>query len=75
MNNGLPFYTLVLLEAKEMNLPSEMYFRGVKTKEDWQRMMDSGCAWVLEEFFPFTWQEHCEMCEYKESLELNKEGE
>lgn len=75
MNNGLAFYTLVLLETREMNLPSERYFQDVKTKEQWQRMMDSGCAWVLEEFFPFTWAEHQEMCEYRFNMGLNKEGE
>lgn len=76
MNNGLPFYTLVLLRGiGEMNLPSEQYFKEVKTKEQWQRMVDSGLGWELEPFLPFSWQEHQEMCQYKQNLELNKEEE
>lgn len=76
MNNGLAFYTLVLLlRGEEMNLPSEQYFREVKTKEQWQRMVDSGLGWELEPFLPFSWAEHQEMCEYRFNMGLNKEEE
>lgn len=58
-----------------MKLPSEKYFVSVQTKEEYYYFLSTGMLWELEPNAPQSWEEHQEMRQYKQNLELNKEEE
>ena len=41
--------------------PSDYYFKLVKTKRDYDKMLSSGMAWEVEPQFPESWELHCKM--------------
>lgn len=59
-----------------MILPSEIYFKQIKTEEDYKKFMACGMAYEFEFHCPNSWIEHLEMCEWREKyINVVEEGE
>ena len=53
-------------------MPSDHYFRQVKSKEDYDKLVSTGMAWEVEPNCPGSWAEHKKLkSEWEKECEQN----
>lgn len=73
-------------DSEKIQLPSDRYFELIKTREDLDKLISTGMAWVVEPNCPLCWEDHLKLealfflsrckycsCKYLDGRQIEKE--